>query len=166
MLAYLLASKHATNQHLQAFQRLTSKLFEANKMQTYDTAAAHPAQNHPTQSSGIFIAVLVALGAFLFYAIQQHLITDAFVYLMSQFFDSFSIKSTSIIADIAILIFFGLALFGLFCLFKFFFVVTVSVVIIVGFAAAFLAHDTPSHHTLKDVLVKENRATESENVGG
>lgn len=84
-------------------------------MQTDYSAAA---QHYPNQSTGglKFIAAFL-LGIFLVYAVQQHLITNAFSACMSLLFDQFSIKSSSIIADIVILIFIALALFGLWVLF-------------------------------------------------
>ena len=44
-LSYLYTSKHAQNQHLQAFYSLTSKTFEVLKMQSTDSTRANPAQN-------------------------------------------------------------------------------------------------------------------------
>jgi len=150
MLAHFYTSKHAQNQHLQAFLSLTSKLFEVNKMQIYPNQSANPAQNYPqTNGGGLLLVCLLSIGAFLFYAVQSHLITEGFVYLMSNFFDSFSLKNSSIFADLALLVLFGLALFGLFCLFKFFFAVTVSVVIIAVLAAVFLSPETDQPHEVK-----------------
>lgn len=124
---------------------------EVNKMQTYDTTGAnHPAHSYqPNQSNQITFVVVFLLALFLAYAVNQHLITDAFSYCMAQLFQHFSISGGSIYADIFLLIAFLLMLFGLFCLFKFFFVATVSVMIIAVLAAVFFAPETDQPHEVK-----------------
>jgi hypothetical protein len=149
MLAHFYTSKHAQNQHLQAFLSLTSKLFEVNKMQTYPNQSANHAQNYPNQSSGIFFIVLFSLALFLAYAVSHHLVTDAFSYCMAQLFDSFSLKNSTIFADIALLVFFLLALFGLFCVFKFFLPIAITVLIIGVIAWIFLAPESDQPHEVK-----------------
>jgi predicted membrane protein len=150
MLAQFHAPKHAQNQHLQAFYGLTSKTFEVNKMQTSDYSPEH----YPTQSrSGLFLVALLSLGAFLFYAVQSHLITDGFVTLMSLFFENFSIKTVSSIADIAILIFFLLALLGRVVLVRSFFPIFIFIVVLAVLAAVFMPN---SANHLHEVKVKSN----------
>lgn len=123
---------------------------EAKKMQTYDTTqSANPAQHYPIQTSGIRFVILFSLALFLAYAVNNHLVTDAFAFTMSHLFDNFSIKSGSIYADIALLIFFSLAVFGLFCVFKFFLPLALTVLIIAGLAWVFLAPDTDQPHEVK-----------------
>ncbi len=160
MLAHFYTSKHAQNQHLQAFYSLTSKPLRYKKMQTdYPQSAPH-AQNYPNQSSGVFFIVLFSIAIFLFFAVQKHLITDFFVYLLSFAFDSFTIKSHSIMADIIILAVLLLALFGLFCFVKFFFslFVTVAIIGVIAMAAFYFdVFDFGQQHTEK---TKNNEAIE------
>ncbi len=56
-------------------------------------------------------AALVA-GAFLFYAIQSHLVTEFFVFSLSLIFDKFSVKATGIFPDIALTVCFALLTMG------------------------------------------------------
>lgn len=117
-------------------------------MQTYDTTGANQAQ-YSSQSNGIIFIILFSLALFLSYAVNNHLVTDAFAFTMSQLFDNFSIKSGSVYADIALLIAFLLMLFGLFCVFKFFLPIAIAVLIIAVMAWVFLAPDSAHPHTGK-----------------
>lgn len=127
MLAHFYTLKHAQNQHLQAFFSLTSFQHEVNKMQQ-SPQSAHPAQN--TQANGIVFAILFSLALLLAYAVNHHLVTDCFVGLMSLFFDSFSVKTSSILTDIVLLIAFTLMIFGLFCAFRFFLPIALTFLVI------------------------------------
>lgn len=169
MLAQIYAINHAKNQHLQAFYCLTSKPFEVNKMQTYDTTGANSAQiyQNPNSKSGVLFVMLLAVGAFLFFAVQKHLITDGFVNLASMFFDSFNIHSNSITGELFLLALLLLALFGLFCLVKFFLLPLIAFVIIAAVLVFVFSTNTDTKPlTLKDSLVKEHKATDLENIGG
>lgn len=160
----------AINPHISsstAFLLMPQSLNEVLKMQSPDYTGSHSEHYYqPNQSNQITFVVLFLLALFFAYAVNQHLITDAFSYCMAQLFQHFSISGGSIYADIFLLIAFLLMLFGLFCLFKFFFIVTVSVVIIAILAAVFLAPDNSKPLSLKDVMIKDGRAKESDNVGG
>lgn len=157
---------HAINPRKSSFTALFSLIaYEENIMQTDYTQSANPAQNHPNQSNGIIFIILFSLALFLAYAVNNHLVTDAFSYCMAQLFDSFSIKNTSIIADIVILIAVLLMLFGLFCVFKFFLPIAITVLIIAVMAWIFLAPESDKP-TLKDTLIHDGHAKESDNVGG
>jgi hypothetical protein len=94
---------HAINPRKSSFTRhfvQPHNIYEVNKMQQ-STQSAHPAQN--TQANGIIFVVLFSLALLLAYAVNQHLVTDCFVGLLSLFFDSFSVKTSSILTDIAML---------------------------------------------------------------
>jgi hypothetical protein len=119
--------------------------------------SASPAQTYQNQKSGVTFVILFSLALFLAYAVNNHLVTDAFSYCMALLFDNFSIKNGSIYSDIALLIFFLLALFGLFCVFKFFLPVAITVLIIAVVAWIFLAPDTVTSH---DVKIKSNEKFE------
>ena len=117
-------------------------------MQTYDTA--QPAQNYPNQNAnGLKFIAVFSLALFSAYAVQNHLITDAFSYCMAQLFDNFSLKTNSITADIILLIAFLLMLFGLFCLFKFFLPIAITLLMIGVIAWLFLAPDTDKPHEVR-----------------
>lgn len=145
----MLAHLYAQNPHLQAFYRLTSKPFEVIKMQTYDTSGANQAPHSPNQSNSIVFIILFSLAVFLAYAVNNHLITDAFAFTMSHLFDNFSIKSGSIYADIALLIFFCLAVFGLFCVFKFFLPIALTILVIAVIAWMIFTPDSSKQHEVK-----------------
>ena len=97
-------------------------------MQTIQST--HPVQTHSKQGNGLFLVCLLSIGAFLFYAVQSHLITDAFVAIISLFFDKFSVKSTSTSADIALLIFFAVFTVGAVDILKNHFRVLIAVAVI------------------------------------
>lgn len=116
------------------------------KMQTYDTA--HPAQHHQNTTGYKFIAVF-SLAVFLVYAVQNHLITEAFSYALSLLFDNFSVKSSSIIADVVILIFLALALFGLWILFVNFTTFSTITAALLIAAAVYFGTDETDHKKIK-----------------
>lgn len=118
-----------------------------NKMHT--THSATPAQNLSKQGNGLVLVGLLSLGAFLLYAVENHLITDTFMAFMSLFFDTFSVKSNSIFPDLALLILFSLAVFGLYSLIKSFFAVTLAIVIIAVVVWIVLSADTVTRHEIK-----------------
>ena len=139
-------------------------------MQTSDYTGSHSEQYYqPTQSNknGLLLVCLLSLGAFLFYATQNHLITEGFVNLASNFFDAFNIHSTGISGELFLLAILLLSLFGLFCLVKFFLVPLIAFVIVAAVLAVMFSPDTHTKPlTLKDSLIRNGRAAKSENVGG
>jgi hypothetical protein len=122
-------------------------LNEAKKMQI--SQSANPAQTYQNQKSGVTFVILFSLALFLAYAVNNHLVTDAFSYCMALLFENFSIKNGSIYSDIALLIFFLLALFGLYCVFKFFLPIAITVLIIGVIAWLFLAPESDKPHEVK-----------------
>lgn len=146
---------------------------EAKKMQTYDTTqSANPAQYYPNQGSNnaIVFIVLFSLALFLAYACFHGYIVEGFIYSLSYFFDNFQVKihNNNIIADIALLVLLLLAVFGLYCVFKFFFVVAITALIIAAIVAGAVMYSQDNHTkpTLKDTLIHDGRAKSDENVGG
>lgn len=138
-------------------------------MQTSDYTGSHYEQSpYPIQSNknGLLLVCLLSLGAFLFYATQNHLITAGFVNLASNFFDAFNIHSTGITGELFLLAVLLLALFGLFCLVKFFLIPLVAFVIVAAVLVLMFSQDASTKPTLKDTLIHDGRAKESENVGG
>ncbi len=115
-------------QGIQAFLSLTP--LEDSKMQT-QTAQHYPQR----QNTGSLIAFSLLSGVFLVYAVQSHLVTEAFMVLMSLFFDQFTVKSSSIVPDIALLVFFALATIGALSVIKNHFAVTITGAILAVVAA-------------------------------
>lgn len=138
-----------------AFLIMPQSINEAIKMQISQSAT--PAQTYQNQKSGVAFVILFSLALFLSWAVQSHLVTDAFSYCMALLFENFSIKNGSLIADIVILIAFLLMLFGLFCVFKFFLPIAITVLIIGVLAAVFLAPESDHPHEVK---IKGSEPTE------
>ena len=115
--------------------------------QTYAAEAAHP----NTQSNGVIFVVLFSLTLLLAYACFHGYIVEGFIYSLSYFFDNFQVKihNNNVIADIALLVVILLALFGLYCVFKFFFAIAVTALIIAVLVAFFLAPYDTKQHTVK-----------------
>jgi hypothetical protein len=144
------SSENLAKSRLAACFCLASSHYEdINIMQTYNTTGANPAQNFQNQRSGITFVILFSLALFLAYAVSHHMITDVFSYLMAQLFDGFSIKNSSLTADIFLLVAFLLMLFGLFCVFKFFLPIAITVLIIGVIAWIFLAPESDQPHEVK-----------------
>jgi fatty acid desaturase len=127
-----------------------------------DYTSANPAQNIQNQNSGIGFILLFSLAIFLAYAVNKGMIVEGFIYLLSYFFDNFQVKihNNNIIADIALLVFILLALFGLFCFVKFFFslFITVAIIGVIALAAFYFdVFDFGQQHTEK---TKNNEAIE------
>ena len=123
-----------------------------------DYTSANPAQNIQNQNSGIGFILLFSLAIFLAYAVNKGMIVEGFIYLLSYFFDNFQVKihNNNIIADIALLVFILLALFGLFCFVKFFFSLFVTVAIIGVIALAVFYFDAFDY----EPKLKTNEAVE------
>lgn len=151
-----------------AFFKMPQFNFEVNKMQSTDYTGSHSEQyyQNPNSKSGVLFVCLLAIGAFLFFAVQKHLITDGFVNLASLFFDSFNIHSNGITGELFLLAVLLLALFGLFCLVKFFLIPLIAFVIVAAVLSLMFSNDTGTKPTLKDTLIHDGRAKESDNVGG
>lgn len=152
ILAHLYATKHAQNQHLQAFYSLTSKPLRYKKMQTYDTQSANHAQNTQPKSSGLFFLSLFSLALWLAYAVNQGLIIEGVIYAISYFYDDLHVKIhvSNIYPDLFLLSVILLALYGLHTLIRNYFAVTVAAVIIAIIAGVFLTPDTGKRHAVKD----------------
>ena len=131
-------------------------------MQTDYTQSANHAQNYPNQSSGVFFIVLFCIALSLAYAVYHGLIVEGFIYSLSYFFDDFQVKihNNNIIADIALLVFILLALFGLFCFVKFFFSLFITVAIIGVIALAAFYFDAFDYDHPHEAKLKNNEAIE------
>lgn len=113
---------------------------EVNKM---TTQTAQTAQSYPKSTGGFKTLFAIIAGVFLFYAVQHHLITDLFVYLLSLVFDTFSIKVTGLIPDIIILIVLALLLLGIWHLLQFYLAATV-ILLAVAIIAGVMFSDDPA----------------------
>jgi hypothetical protein len=90
------------------------------------THSATQAQNFPQSNSGFKFILAILAGVFLFYAVQSHLVTDAFIACLSLIFDKFSVKATGVFPDITLLILFALVAMGVHALIKNHFAVVIT----------------------------------------
>lgn len=121
-----------------------------------------PTNNKTTFS---FVLLLLVCG-FLVYAVQNHLITQGFIELATNFFDNFNIHTTGIQGELFLLTLLVLAWFGLFCLVKFFLIPLIGFLVVVTVLSFMFSQDTGVKPTLKDTLIHDNRAKSNENIGG
>jgi hypothetical protein len=74
-------------------------------------------------------------GVFLLYAVQNHLVTDAFIAALSLIFDKFNAKATGIFPDIALLVLAALTATGVHTLLKNHFYSVLTGILLAIFAA-------------------------------
>ena len=121
--------------------------------------SAHYAQNQ--NSTGLKFVLAMIAGVFLFYAVQQHWITSAFVAFLSLFFDHFATHAVSYISDIALLILFALALCGIYFLMRFYLPILIVACVLVILGNVFLADEKAD---LKPVKISSHKKYEQ--IGG
>lgn len=137
------------------------------------THALNDAQ-HPNQSNGngyLFVFVISAICIFfLKYCIENHVPTTGFINFLSLFFDSLRIEAKgSYLPEIVILILLSLAAFGLYVLITRLFLTALTFAALTACVIYFYSDIKPEHIkplTLKDVMIQDGRAKESDNVGG
>jgi len=102
------------------------------------------------------LVFLVAL--FLMWMVQDHLVVKAFAWVMDLIFDSFSLKTSSVIPDVALLvmfIIFGYGLFNLFFVKEFLMIFSLSVFLgVVYFGLYFYSHSETKY---LNVVADKNR---------
>ena len=130
---------------------------------------AKHAQSITAQLGFIFFAVfmLALMGLFIMTCIENKLFSQCYASFMALIFDHITIKTHSYTAEILSFLVFGLTLWGLYCLIRFFTFYAALTAIIVAVAIWYYSGiENKPVESLKDRLVKEHRAKPFEAIGG